>query len=489
MNSNDTGKILMREPDWQALADLQFLLYNRIADSLNAALSSIALSDMPEAQDRPPGFWKERATIKVSNVLNLFTAWSYLIRFKLGESLPDRAIRPFRVNTLLAWLSAQLQISPPPEVATNVLLHANQDTLQEALMLLYSVAFTQGTGVHLALEVSALGAWFRIKFNRVKPLPASLDSLIESFGDHWRAQDTAFELYTARDFVQLNGGELLLNPQENAGEFAFFVRASGARAQTGASLPAAHAAVATDITRMIAPTDSQDTAVLGKTGPLSPRVMAPVEALHIPGMEREMITPLVAPTPPAESSQDDSAPGAPTLSTAPDIQSWKPLPVLIVSEDEKESSDEEPVTPPTLAGLRPRPSSAQADTPLPAAEGAAQPGESAESAQHDGQTSASPIDHSTPPDFIVRDHAAETPTTRRDLTPGKAPTPAAAPPGTLIVPAKIPDPVLPERLRTPPAATSNVALTRDTQTLTPVSTPPASDASGSKSDTIHEERT
>jgi hypothetical protein len=54
-----------REPDWEALADLQFILYNRIADSLNAALSAIALSDMPEAQDKPPGFWKKRAATKI----------------------------------------------------------------------------------------------------------------------------------------------------------------------------------------------------------------------------------------------------------------------------------------------------------------------------------------------------------------------------------------------------------------------------------------
>jgi hypothetical protein len=33
---------------------------------------------------------------------------------------------------------------------------------------------------------------------------------------------------------------------------------------------------------------------------------------------------------------------------------------------------------------------------------------------------------------------------------------------------KIPPPKLPDRLRTPPASTSNVALTKETQTLTPI---------------------
>ena len=68
--------------------------------------------------------------------------------------------------------------------------------------------------------------------------------------------------------------------------------------------------------------------------------------------------------------------------------------------------------------------------------------------------------------------APETPTARH-LAPhvGRTPparTPAPPPPGTVIVPASIPDPVLPERLRTPPAATSNVALPRETQTTAPV---------------------
>lgn len=75
----------MREPDWEALADVQFVLYNRVANQLNEALSGIALSDMPEASKDQPGYWKDRATTRVLNVLNLFTAWTWLIRFKMGK--------------------------------------------------------------------------------------------------------------------------------------------------------------------------------------------------------------------------------------------------------------------------------------------------------------------------------------------------------------------------------------------------------------------
>lgn len=217
----------MREPDWNALADLQFLLYNRISGALNEAVSSMELSDMPEAQDKPPGYWKNRATSKVVNVLNLFNAWTYLIRFKQGLPIPERAIRPFRANELLKWVGVQLQLNPIPQLQSNPLLRANQETLQEAILLLHSAAYTQGSGVRMAVEASKLGAWFKVRFARSKPLPNTLEELLESFGDHWRAQDTVFELKTARDFVALNEAELVLITTPTHGEFTFFVRAAG----------------------------------------------------------------------------------------------------------------------------------------------------------------------------------------------------------------------------------------------------------------------
>ena len=209
--------------DWESLAELQFLLYSRIADSLSAALSGIALTNMPEAQDKPPGYWLDLATAKVSNVLNLFTAWSNLIRFKLGEAIPEGALHPFHANALLAWLGTQLQFSSVPRLEGDPLLHANQETLQEALLLLYSAAFTQGSGVRLEVEAGADGVWFRVRFTRNTPLPATFDDLLASFGDHWRDQDTLFELATARDFVALNGLELVLDASGDQADFAFFV--------------------------------------------------------------------------------------------------------------------------------------------------------------------------------------------------------------------------------------------------------------------------
>lgn len=369
----------MRESDWEALADVQFTLYNRVANQLNEALSGLALSDMPEASDHTPGYWKERATNKILNVLNMFTAWTWLVRYKMGESIPERAIRPFSTNALLGWVGAQLQLVPPPVTVSNPLLRANQETLQEALLLLHSVAYTQGSAVRLVFEAAATGTWFRVRFVRHKPVPVTLDGLIASFGDHWRAQDTLFELTTARDFVRLNGCQLAFNTGPDYGEFAFFVPAAAGRRQTG--------------------TAPQVQAV----GTLAPSHSTPV------------------------------------------IKEPEPAPV--------------PPAPPLLAVLRPLPPQIASTRPAvrTASEGRAPRGEpeevkpavQAQDAPKAGESSSAPFE------------------TRRARSSIKPPE-TAAPAASVIRSVKLPEPKMPEHLRTPPAATSNVALTRETQTLAPV---------------------
>jgi hypothetical protein len=420
----------MPEPDWKSLADWQFVLYTRIADSLNAALSSIALSDMPEAQDKPPGFWKDRATAKIANVLNLFTAWSYLIRYKMGEAVPDRSIRPFRVNTLLAWLGVQLQLSPLPTTEANPLLHANQETLQEALLLLYSTAFTQGSGVQLTLDVTKLGIWFRIKFFRSTPLPGSLDDLLASFGDHWRAQSMAFELTTARDFVRLNGGELTLKPVDNQGEFSFFVRAAGApRAKV--PMPRPEAASETDSTTEIKEVDS--TPVIPQPvqeEPAKPPTLAVLRPLPPPARLMPLLTNLKAQAasdaegqaPPVEPKESPSR----TDKAAPEAVNRPPA----TTRQATETSRQSPPSPPTAS--------------------AAAPGESAQPPAPAGES----------PQPSAAESAAPPPTTSEsgEQTPS---------PDSVIVPVELPAPALPSKFRTPPASTSNVALTRDTQTVAP----------------------
>ncbi|GAB4420093.1 MAG: hypothetical protein Kow00106_16530 [Anaerolineae bacterium] len=312
----------MREPDWEALADLQFLLYNRIADSLNAALSSIALSDMPEAQNRPPGFWKDRAQTKVANVLNLVIAWSHLIRYKRGDPIPAQAQRTFRANALLTWLSAQLHIAPPPLIEADPVLHGNQETLQEALLMLYSAAQALGTGVRLETEVTRLGTWFHVRFARPPSMPSTLDALLANFREHWRDQSTRFELTIARDFVRMNGAELMLGTSGMQADLMFFVRAAGA--PRPAALPPTPSAV--------------QTAPPGKTRPLDPAVVAtspsPAErstresnaasSADLPAADAPaapVIIPVTLPDPkPPERllSPPDDAPVAETASPLPD---------------------------------------------------------------------------------------------------------------------------------------------------------------------------
>lgn len=291
----------MREPDWDALAELQFLLYNRVADSLNAALSSIALSDMPEAQGRPPGFWKERAMIRVANVLNLVVAWSHLIRYKRGEPIPTQAQRTFRANALLTWLSGQLHITPPPLIEADPLLHGNQETLQEALLMLYSAAQALGTGVRLETEVTRLGTWFHVRFARPATLPSTLDALLASFREHWRDQSTRFELTIARDFVRMNGAELMLGTSGMQADLMFFVRAAGTarRAITPPPTAAVHSGPPAK-TRPLDPSVVSTPPPTAKAAPAAPEQSAPA-ASPAP-------VPVSAPTAPAAPAAAEASP-------------------------------------------------------------------------------------------------------------------------------------------------------------------------------------
>jgi hypothetical protein len=212
-------------------------------------------------------------------------------------------------------------------------------------------------------------------FNRPTP-PPSFEALLASFKDHWRAQDTVFELVTARDFVRLNGSELLLAPNEDGGQFSFYVRVAGAplRVPAGGGVSAM---------------ENDATPILG-----------------------EFAKPLATP---------DATP--------------------ILKDFE----------PPALSALRPLPHYARPAGPMvSAAEG--------------DQTPIEPREESVQPAVSpTADTMVNMPT---PLVPVTVPPP---PPESqsVIVPAKIPPPQLPSQLRTPPASTSNVALTRDTQTMNP----------------------
>ena len=244
------------EPDWEALNQLNFMLAPRISAPLNEALNALTLADMPES-NTDPKVWNEKARIVVGNLLHLYQAWSALIQFKNGIRLPPTAIRPFPVQSLLDWLTIQLGLIPPARAKRNFYLTGNQPSIQEALLLLYTVSATQGTEVHLVVDPTVSGSWFRIRFARNRPMATSIDAMLEGFGSDWRSQDAAFELNMARDFVRLNGSDININwdEKQSLGEFSFFVqRDRTQRTETpaeAASPDADHARIVSNITRSL----------------------------------------------------------------------------------------------------------------------------------------------------------------------------------------------------------------------------------------------
>lgn len=218
------------EPDWDSLGQLQFLLMRRMTEPLNASLSALGLIHLDSAADRPREYWQARATGEVLGVLNLVNAWHALIRFKLGELLPQQHIRPFSAQSMLDWLSIQLELSNPLRINTDVTLEASKEALQEALLLLYSAAYTLGPNVHLAVKSISNGMWFRIRYGKIgEQIPQDLDHLLETLTGNWRLEDTAFELRLANDFVTLSGSKLHFQGTAQFCELAFFVYAVGKR--------------------------------------------------------------------------------------------------------------------------------------------------------------------------------------------------------------------------------------------------------------------
>ncbi|MBI5931452.1 MAG: hypothetical protein HY862_19240 [Chloroflexi bacterium] len=212
---------MYREPDWEALNDLNFLLHNRLVSPLNGALSALEKS----APTTNPDWWHTRATSQVSTALNLVNAWSWLVQYKALGQIPERSIQPFPIQSLADWLTMQLQLVPPLIIAKNFLLRANQAALQEAIFLLYDVASSQGTSTKLILDTGSNGVMFRIRFTRLresKPFN-SLEEMETSLGQHWRGNIITFELKTAREFLRMNSSDLQLRDGGSKVEFVFVI--------------------------------------------------------------------------------------------------------------------------------------------------------------------------------------------------------------------------------------------------------------------------
>ncbi len=215
------------EPDWESLSEINFILYRRMSEHLNAALAAISLLGAPEAPENPE-FWRERALSEVMNSLGLHNAWASLVRFRLGEQFQAQNLMQFTASEMLDWLSAELQLSSVEPLEADILLFGNRESLQEALLLLHSCASMFGPGVTLQAQIEGRGMWFRVRYQSMKLPPPSLDALIaslERLPETWRNRNCVFELKRARDFLRMNNCDLLYTVEGHLCELAFFVPA------------------------------------------------------------------------------------------------------------------------------------------------------------------------------------------------------------------------------------------------------------------------
>lgn len=198
-------------PDWDSLSEFNFLLYRRTVDGLNAALSALEVASVPGSGGMPPEWWYARSKGKIEAVLNLSMAWSWLIQFKNGVELTEQVIRPFVLQETLEWLNTNLQLRPPLYFDDSTRIMGNKQSIQEAMLLLHSVANTMGR-VSLQVEPTDTHIRFVIKISRLRPTTpvASIAELLSGYGSHWRERSIAFELRTALDFFEMNHLQLQL---------------------------------------------------------------------------------------------------------------------------------------------------------------------------------------------------------------------------------------------------------------------------------------
>lgn len=212
--------MIKREPDWETLSEINFLLNNRLTDQLGVALS--ALEKLPEADNQ-----RARAQTAVRSVLNMHTAWANLIRQKTGADVALSGDSRFEMRAMLAWIAPVLQIAEWPHLDKDIMLAGDQATIQEALLLLHSCAQTLGPSVRVIVEAHPHGFWFRVRYGTTNHAPATLHELLASLQANWREQSAGFELRSAQDFLALNNSELFYATGEVACELTFFVRVVG----------------------------------------------------------------------------------------------------------------------------------------------------------------------------------------------------------------------------------------------------------------------
>ena len=209
---------MSREPDWETLSEINFLINNRMTEQLFIALNALEKLDDQDNQ-------RQRAEGAVNSALNMQVAWANLIRHKAGDGTTLPGETRFPLYEMLDWISTVLQIPGMPELDDTLIVEGNRETLQEALVLLHSCAHTLGPGARVVVDEHQRGYWFRVRYGATQDCPQTLSELLGRMQANWRLQSAAFELCSAGDFLEMNNCEMFYTPGERMGELAFFVKA------------------------------------------------------------------------------------------------------------------------------------------------------------------------------------------------------------------------------------------------------------------------
>ena len=238
------AKLVNREqPSWDSLADVNFLVRRRLVEHLNAAIGAVNIIDTPEAGSKPVDFWKKRAIRHIMQAQNLYEAWNMLARHKSGQTAVYA--RQFRAGDLLEWLASETSQSYIPRPDHDRILAGNRETMQEALLLIYSAAHTIGPSVQLITECSDDGFWFRVRYQNHNRQPKTLNGLFDQLEDDWRTGNAAYELCRAQDFLELNNCTLTYLRLTDACELGFFVVGAGQSHPSAATMRDTEETVAT----------------------------------------------------------------------------------------------------------------------------------------------------------------------------------------------------------------------------------------------------
>ena len=201
--------------DWKSLSQINFLIYRRMSEQLDTALS--ALEQIPQSQDQ------ERALHAASNARDLYSAWANLIRYKAGETPAITGPQQISACFLLRWIATTLHMSKIPDCDEKEVLKGNLETIQEALIALRSCAQSLGPRAHVVVQRHQLGFWIRVRYGSSASSPSTLDDLMASMQSNWRQQTAAFELASAIDFLRMNEVDVFYSLQDGQCEIAFLL--------------------------------------------------------------------------------------------------------------------------------------------------------------------------------------------------------------------------------------------------------------------------